>query len=836
MLRSFKYILFFSFLFLLTNIQPSYADEKNLSTSKTANPSDEISLKSFERIFSRNTTDSSILLSTFISEELISLTSNANHYKINRFFDVTLSKYQDEAKALLLFTYMKRSFNFFWDFSDAENHYLLPQFVDIENSPSENEEIVTLNGLSSPSEMGFACVAYIIGAEYGWITSKDLLTRLQSIISFFADLSNANIKKGFFSSLYNIQSGQKAKYYNFSSLDTSYFLIGAIAAKQYLSSQKLLIQKKPSSDSPALDIIDDIIKKIDFIYNRINWTALISVDGFLSQGWDYNGNRLYEKNSKDTLVHKDFKSSYLLYLLAIGSTNNQISPNIWAKLNRDVKDLYTTKSQEESLLGAHFSLIQHIFPQCYLDLRDYKYKSRETNFAREKIVPFKDSSNWQYFENTSKVIQFNRQYVRNLAQNMPNRYPTYLSYWGLSECWSSKYSYDSLHPLNNEFPMGARVSPTIAMASINFNEVAVFNQYQRLLNRENFPVDGFPEVLTNYGFVSSFTFSTPIDNRERVMPRISGKEKGSEILALENFFTGLVWQLISMDKNVTTALKNVGFPFLYLPGSSPSMGHNRHKSLAKPVITKEFSIISETDNTEDPNGIELFVHNYHLFPSVDFCEYQLSNSPDFKETLISQVVTQENFFKIYIALPGDTSYTHLRVRLGQFSNSENENLTYTAWSELLNTNDLLNSEPSIININEENLVISPFNYDTNTNEDKDLTITLNPEKDETDENNNTTSLESDSRFDKELKYMQRILSELQNNNANPRYIKRATHYISLLEKYQRVLNTPLKDLPLLEKYQKITIEKKGYTPLSFLRRNFPYHLKKLEKITNLKTT
>ncbi|OED35758.1 hypothetical protein AB834_04260 [PVC group bacterium (ex Bugula neritina AB1)] len=900
-------------LFLMVILFPNLVLAQNPTTSEFN--TEKISKESIRRIFSTHHQGADFLIQSFLNNNLLNYSPQKDFFYLNKnkFLEPL---YQKEYKKIYLLTYMKRIFDYLWNVPISEEYsYFTPRFIDykqIEKSIKKED-----TPLISSSAISFACTSYLIGAEYGWTSVDQTITRLKKICTFFHDLPQEGLHEGFIASVYNLETKKPAKSSHFSILDTANIVIGFMAVKQYLLdkkrsynekvyqynaliatySQKKFSQKKIRNLTLSvnrltrlIDMINETTEMINTIYERVNWQSAIH-QSFLIKGWNIKHEPIINTLTNKVSIYDSFDGSYLAYITAIGSKTFPISEKIWEKLQRKTEKLPIKNHQKDTLLGGYLPLSSHTYPLCYIDLRDYTYKDsieyipnnihRKLKYTKLK---FTDILGWQYFENASKAIGFNQQYVQKLANEFPEKYTTYAIYWGLSNSWSSETIYDTLHPLKKSFPKGSRVSPTATISTIIFNEDEVHKQLERVFNHQHFPENLPFEVLTDYGFVSSFTLSSPIGERESIAQRIDTLEKGAEFLSLENHFTGFVWKLISRDKNINISLKKLGFPIFLLAKTLNDFDKSRR--LQKPNLIS--TILKEESSNLFKHAIQLEGMEYS-----DYYEIQISSTSDFRN-FESYPPLELNKLG-YAFLPDflKAGSYHLRARAIQTKEPLQPNTSYTnaysedcksLWSLPINIKILANpSEPSLSpeDVYLKDIVTTLENIDDKTfllkKAQRYLTlmekynkILSDPDREKKYKNhplikenlsplellrkkhpkgllkleayietyrklqnssNESLLLEKPSFFQENssIVYMKNLLEKLIDLNIEKKFITRAQHYILLLKKYSLILCTPSEKLSLFERTQKRLMEKNNHDPLSFLRKKFPKRLEALEQ-------
>ncbi|OED37808.1 hypothetical protein AB834_01300 [PVC group bacterium (ex Bugula neritina AB1)] len=570
---------------------------------------------------------------------------------------------------LYLSSYMCKIFAYFWEQALSAHHYLVPQFFDVDTDNAD--------AWCSTGGMGFVCASYILGIEKGWVPLSETLFRLHKILSFFDSLSGKDLKHGFLAHFYELSTGDRAKYVEYSTLDTAWLIMGILLVKSYVLEKRDMIESDVSVNNRK-EIVKDIVDMVDRIYDRVEWSAAESEGGFLIHGWDYDEFLLTGADGK-SLTYSEFDESYPMYILSVGSSKHPISRNIWSKIDRQMNKISLNENLKVDVFGEKLGLFAHIYPLTYLDMRDYFIK----DFVRSsgEILFFKDSENIRYFDNAKKVTYLNYTYTKSLGEIFPEKYSTYINYWGLSAVWSGFNHYDILEPYTRLSE--ARVAPSSMMGTIVFDPDLVFFQFKSLRERKYFPDEGFPDVDSKYGFVSSFTLGEVDVNREPVMRRVLDIDKGAELLMLENYLTGFVWQMIQQNSNITDALDLLGF-LVILSQKNTALKDSLYKESIAPrfeLFLKNSPTIFLKDGDKVLRSDQVCLKITSASVGFDSYELEVSSCSDFSDNCEHLEIALDDIFS-YRLHENEVSTGSFFYRLrGKRANIlDSDRLLYTNWS------------------------------------------------------------------------------------------------------------------------------------------------------------
>lgn len=435
----------------------------------------------------------------------------------------------------------RRTFRFFWDTTNKQNGMAPDRFP----SPS----------FASTAAVGFALTAYVVGSERGYVSRGQARLRTLRTLRFLESLPQGPDEtgmagyKGFFYHFVHMHNGQRFGTSELSTVDTALLLGGVLLAQTYFD-----------KDSSAEAEIRELAEKI---YSRVDWTWAQNRPPMLSHGWRPETGFL-------RFDWRGYNEGMLMYILALGSPTHAIEPEAWNEWMRTYKDTYGKFMGQEFLsFGPQFG---HQYSHVWIDFRGIR-----DEFNREK--------GFDYFENSRRAAYAQREYAR---QN-PMRWRGYDSeIWGLSACDGPA---DTVQIYNNEergfFTYAARstasvhvlddgtIAPTAAVASIAFAPEIVIPTIRAFRAR-------FGENLyQKYGFLDSvnpsFTFTDVPLRHGRIVENVGwvaedylGIDQGPIVAMIENYRSGLIWNLMKNNPHIRRGLQRAGFTggWLEQPASS----------------------------------------------------------------------------------------------------------------------------------------------------------------------------------------------------------------------------------------------------------------------------
>ena len=408
-----------------------------------------------------------------------------------------------------------------------------PYFLTQTNSV--NGLIADKNQPGSPSSIavvGFGLCTYISGVERGLLSKAEAIRKILATLRFFyqgeqGTAGDAMGHKGFFYHFLDMETGKRAWKSELSSVDTAFFIAGALTAAQYFK----------GDDSEE----QEIRNLADLLYRRVDWCWMQNGTSTLCHGW--------KPRSGFLRFHWDtgYSEALLLYILAMGSPTFPISQ----KGYRDwISTFEWVKIFETHYLHAA-PLFIHQFSHLWLDFRGIR-----DDFNREK--------DFDYFENSRKATHIQRQYaIENKAG-----FPHYNKYcWGFTASdgpgpairkidGQKKIFYDYVARGVPHGPDDGTVSPWAVVASLPFAPEIVVETIRHAIGRQE------GKKTQPFSFDASFNPIFPSKNGKDngwISPWKFGLNEGPIILMIENYQTGLIWELAKKCPYIINGLHLAGF-------------------------------------------------------------------------------------------------------------------------------------------------------------------------------------------------------------------------------------------------------------------------------------
>lgn len=352
--------------------------------------------------------------------------------------------------------------------------------------------------IASIASVGYGLAALVIGVERKWISYQKAYNRAnRTLDTFLDDMEDVN---GFFYHFVNMETAKREWNCEVSIIDTGIFICGAILVGEYFKGE--------------------IRQKAEQLYKNINWN------------WyrDEKVNQFYMGYSKELgfLGHWDmYAEQLMLYILGVASPTFPVEVSIYDDFKKPVADYDEIKNIVHTYCGTLFT---------------YQYSHAWIDFRNRK-----DKNGIDWFENSVKATLANRKYCIENSK----KYKTYgENSWGLTACVGPKgYSgeFGAMPAMSELQGNDGTISPSGAAGSIVFTPELSIKALEYYYN-------SFPKLWCKYGFKDAYNldYGKPWYAEECI-----GIDKGTSMLMIENYMTGLIWKYFMENEYVKKGLQKL---------------------------------------------------------------------------------------------------------------------------------------------------------------------------------------------------------------------------------------------------------------------------------------
>ena len=400
----------------------------------------------------------------------------------------------------LLDLVQKQTFRYFWDFAHPVSGLSRERS---NQSFGYGNETVTSGGT------GFGIMSVIVAVERKWVTRDTAAKFLLKMVNF---LLKANSYHGVFP---HWLDGGTGKTIPFSRKDdgadlveSSYLFQGLLCARQYFNGDNRTER--------------ELRNRIGWMWNDVEWNWFTKGEEVLY--WHWSPNNGWAMN----FPVRGFNECLIMYILAASGSNEKYAVGSsvyhrgWAESNffKNGKEFYGIKLP----LGFDYGGPLFFSHYSFLGLDPRGLKDRYADY-------------WEQNRNHTLI---NREHcVRN-----PNKFKGYgENCWGLTA--SDTYNgYDAYSPTNDK----GTITPTAALSAFPYTP-----EYS-MQALKHFYYDLGDKIWSEYGFVDAFN-----ETQNWYAKSHLAIDQGPIIVMIENYRSGLLWNLFMSCPEIKNGLKKLGF-------------------------------------------------------------------------------------------------------------------------------------------------------------------------------------------------------------------------------------------------------------------------------------
>ena len=403
-----------------------------------------------------------------------------------------------------------RTFQYFWDGAEPTSGAARERYHTDNDYPDNDKNIVTTGGT------GFGVMAILVGIERKFITRTQGLERLTKLVGF---LEKADRFHGAWPHWMYGETG-KVKPFGLKDdggdlVETSYLLQGLLCVRQYFKDGNEKEKKLAAR-------VDKLWRDVEFDWYRNGSQNVLY--------WHWSPKHQWEMN----FPVEGYNECLIMYVLGAASPSHGIPAAVyhqgWARGGAIKNDL--THQQ----YGYHLDL-KHNFDQQFggpLFWSHYSFLGLDPRHLKDKYADY-----WTHNKNHTLI---NYQYC---VEN-PKHFKDYgKNSWGLSAGYSIKF-YAAHSPTED---VGV-ISPTAALSSFPYTP----EESMRAL--KHFYYDLGDKIFGEYGFYDGFSIT---DNWCK--PWYLAIDQGPQVVMIENYRSGLLWNLFMSCPEVKSGLDKLNFTY-----------------------------------------------------------------------------------------------------------------------------------------------------------------------------------------------------------------------------------------------------------------------------------
>lgn len=404
----------------------------------------------------------------------------------------------------------KATFNYFWDFAEVNSGCARERYHPA--NPGNDPNTVAVGGT------GFGLMAILVGIERNYVTKENAIQRFDKILSF---LESADRFHGAWPHWIDGTTGNvkpfSAQDNGGDLVETAFLVQGLICVKEYFKN--------------GSDIEKAIANKADALWKGVEWNWYTQNQNTLY--WHWSPNYEFAIN----LQLKGYNETLISYVLAAASPEYSITKDVyrngWAS-NGTIKATNTKYG---------FPLIvKHAGSETYggpLFFSHYSYLGLNPNGLADEYVNYE----------TASINHANINY--SYCVENPKGFRDYSA-----DCWGLTASYTrngtggigySAHSPSNDTGV---ISPTAAISSIVYTP-------EKSLRALHYFYKHKDKLLGPAGFYDAFSPQYSFWVAEAYL----AIDQGPQIIMIENYRTGLLWNLFMQNEEVKAGLTKLGFSY-----------------------------------------------------------------------------------------------------------------------------------------------------------------------------------------------------------------------------------------------------------------------------------
>lgn len=403
---------------------------------------------------------------------------------------------------------LKASFDFFYETANSTKNSpaygLIPDRYNVKHDYAYS--------YASIASVGYGLALIPVGVERGWISYDEGYERVNGTLKTLLSLERTH---GFYYHFLNMKTGKRfSNSVEVSVIDTAILINGALVAGRYFNGE--------------------CYEMANNIYKAIEWD------------WYYNEDvyRFYMGYSPE----KGFEGTWGGYaeqlqimVLAAGSPTHPVNSDPYKVMKAISQKSSKTPYYDEFYLTWTGSLFTYQFSHAFIDFQN---KTDE------------DGTNW--FTNSINATKAAIYY----AEEQKDKYKTYSALsWGFTACdgpngYTGSYG---IRPCSGGNLIDGTVPPCGAIGSLVFAPNEVIATMKNYKSNEN--------LWSKYGFIDAYNFGTTDNYTDTTInipasgwydSDVIGIDKGIGALMIENYISGMIWDLTNMVPYYQDGLNALG--------------------------------------------------------------------------------------------------------------------------------------------------------------------------------------------------------------------------------------------------------------------------------------
>ncbi|MEQ8583062.1 MAG: glucoamylase family protein [Marinoscillum sp.] len=402
-----------------------------------------------------------------------------------------------------------QTFQYFWDGAEP-NSGLARERVHMDGIyPSNDENVVTSGG------SGFGVMAILVGIERGFIEREEAVRRYERILDF---LETADRYHGVYPHWWYGDTGKTKAFSKKDDggdlVETAFLIQGLLAVRQYFKDGN-------EREKAIAGRINTIWKEVEWDWHTKGGESVLYWHWSPNYGWEMN------------FPVGGYNEALIMYVLAASSPTHPVTPDVYHKgwaLDGGIESNETYYGYD--LVLNHYEHDESKVGPLFW--AHYSYLGLDPRGLKDQYGEY-----WPLNQNHAKI------HYAYCLEN-PEKYEGYgENCWGMTSSYSMK-GYAGHRPGAD---LGV-ISPTAALSSFPYTPKESMQMLQFLYAPER------DSLVGKYGPYDAFSFSA-----DWYLPRYLAIDQGPIPVMIENYRSGLLWDLFMSAPEVQDGLKKLGFEY-----------------------------------------------------------------------------------------------------------------------------------------------------------------------------------------------------------------------------------------------------------------------------------
>lgn len=404
----------------------------------------------------------------------------------------------------------RETFKYFWDYAEinsgcARERYHL-------DNPSNDANTVATGGT------GFGLMAILVAIERNYVSREEAVVRLQKIVDFLEKADR------FHGAWPHWLDGNTGKVKPFSTMDNG----GDLVETAFLAQGLISLKEYFKDGSPSEK---ELAAKAEALWKGVEWNWYTQNQKVLY--WHWSPDNQFAIN----LQLKGYNETLVTYILAAASPDYSISKEIY-------NNGWASNGNITSNISAYNYplLVKHVGSETYggpLFFSHYSFLGLNPIGLKDEFVDYGAVSS------NHAIINY-----RYAVENPENFLGYSTECWGLTASYSrnsdGSLGYNAHSPAND---VGV-ISPTAAISSIPYTPTETLRAMQYFYQKKD-------KLLGPAGFYDAFSPQYNFWVAEAYL----AIDQGPQIVMIENYRTGLLWNLFMQNEDIKAGLTKLGFTY-----------------------------------------------------------------------------------------------------------------------------------------------------------------------------------------------------------------------------------------------------------------------------------